>query len=824
MVFNCRFWNTTGAFVFVNDFLVCQDNVVYKPGPATTNNPMPVPKGGLNATVRVQVYNSLLTTCAPASALGCFNDLNHGCGFTMVLRDAARMTQEMCAGLCGRTGAYAVSGVETGTECWCGQQSDLTHCPQAAASECSQPCAGNASETCGASWRLQPYAIVCAPGAPAAHVGLEVLYQVYNSTPPVPYPTSWLSTAVSEGESERRALQQRLLTGWNTWLSHNILSIAHLPEGLYINIELCNKGDPVCLIQTAIEGGAAVRVGPHAIDNSYVQFYVSGAPQHVRANISIEWSATPDLALTITPVTCDGGCDNYYIRIRPEFAWLRRGTSTISLSSILFSPHGLSETILYTTAAGQIESGALSISLGGGAIGISSNTQQSLAAIQSSIQAALTTEMKVYEQYGELADVKMAVQASVAWNLVYVPVEYGPILPVSRSWNFAPSPIGDEWRYVIFDWDNFFASYIAGIDRLTTDAARLVSYSNLIQTVKSRTVAGFVPNFYSGGAASQDRSEPPVGAFITLQLYKRWQDTWLLSYLFDDLAAWNDWYATHRQCGQGVDLVCLGSFNEQYQYYGQGDQGNSMQDARFESGLDNSPMYDGNFFNTTSHRMQLWDVGMSAMLINEADALAAIAAILGRADDVHKYQQRAAALRQQLGAFWDEQTGMYVNRFTNQSFYRRISPTSFYAMLATAATDAQAEAMVSTYLFSPKHFCIAPQGDFAGNTNECYWGLPSIEASDPAFPPLGYWRGYVWGPMAQLTFWSLQNYAHVPVVKQGATALAKQMSALMMNQWNRNRHICENFNPHKNATDCSGTLFYHWGALAGLIELLDQGY
>jgi hypothetical protein len=46
--------------------------------------------------------------------------------------------------------------------------------------------------------------------------------------------------------------------------------------------------------------------------------------------------------------------------------------------------------------------------------------------------------------------------------------------------------------------------------------------------------------------------------------------------------------------------------------------------------------------------------------------------------------------------------------------------------------------------------------DFAGNADECYWGLPSIQRGDPAFPPLGYWRGYVWGPMAQLVYWSLQ--------------------------------------------------------------------
>ena len=51
--------------------------------------------------------------------------------------------------------------------------------------------------------------------------------------------------------------------------------------------------------------------------------------------------------------------------------------------------------------------------------------------------------------------------------------------------------------------------------------------------------------------------------------------------------------------------------------------------------------------------------------------------------------------------------------------------------------------MVSEWLLSPDHFCIAPKGDFVGNADECYWGLPSIQRGDPAFPPLGYWRGYV---------------------------------------------------------------------------------
>ena len=58
-----------------------------------------------------------------------------------------------------------------------------------------------------------------------------------------------------------------------------------------------------------------------------------------------------------------------------------------------------------------------------------------------------------------------------------------------------------------------------------------------------------------------------------------------------------------------------------------------MQGARFESGLDNSPMYDGEFFDNATSLMQLVDVGMSSMVVQEAEALAELAAVVDRSAD-----------------------------------------------------------------------------------------------------------------------------------------------------------------------------------------------
>ena len=95
---------------------------------------------------------------------------------------------------------------------------------------------------------------------------------------------------------------------------------------------------------------------------------------------------------------------------------------------------------------------------------------------------------------------------------------------------------------------------------------------------------------------------------------------------------------------------------------------------------------------------------------------------------------------------------------------------------------------------------------------------------------LADWRGYVWGPMAQLVYWSLLEYDHVPIVRTARKALTVQMEALLLTQWRDKRHICENFSPKKPPAgswakfDCTGTKMYHWGALTGLIGVVEGGH
>merc|ERR1719510_2916932 len=112
-------------------------------------------------------------------------------------------------------------------------------------------------------------------------------------------------------------------------------------------------------------------------------------------------------------------------------------------------------------------------------------------------------------------------------------------------------------------------------------------------------------------------------------------------------------------------MIALGS-----NYIAQYKEGNIMQDARYESGLDNSPMYDcaanNCFFNTTTHLMELYDVGMNGMVLAESDCLVELAQIIGRDDVTARLNKRSEDLRKVIrSALWMDELSVYANKFKN---------------------------------------------------------------------------------------------------------------------------------------------------------------
>ena len=428
-------------------------------------------------------------------------------------------------------------------------------------------------------------------------------------------------------------------------------------------------------------------------------------------------------------------------------------------------------------------------------VGISTGKRRSLKEIEEDIQAEFILYVASNSSQAHIDPIKDAIETTLGWDTIYEPEKGRVISPVSRVWSVG-------WGgYVLFDWDTFFAATLASI------GDKDLAYANAVEILREETKQGFVPNYArAGGWKSEDRSEPPVGAITVLGLYKQFHERWFLEDAYAPLMKWNRWWAAHRDT-QGY-LAWGSDGGNEPENLDDGPRG-THQGAEFESGLDNSPMYDGTYYNPDSHLIEMGDVGLMSMYVADCDALAEIAETLGKAEDAKELRGRGDRYRAKLGTMWDEKAGMFLNRDLHTGkASMRLSPTNFYPMLAHAATAEQAKTMVEKHLLNPDEFW----GE---------WVIPSIARNDPAFKDQEYWRGRIWGPMNYLVYLGLEKY------DDGKTraAFAEKSYDLFLKEWREKGHVHENYNAELGTGDdvTSSDRFYHWGALLGYVEYLEQG-
>jgi mannosylglycerate hydrolase MGH1-like protein len=155
---------------------------------------------------------------------------------------------------------------------------------------------------------------------------------------------------------------------------------------------------------------------------------------------------------------------------------------------------------------------------------------------------------------------------------------------------------------------------------------------------------------------------------------------------------------------------------------------------------------------------------------------------------------------------WNENDGIYENRFWNGEFSRRLSPTSFYPLFAGIATQKQAELMVKEHILNPEEF----------------WGtyvIPSISRNDPAFPDQFYWRGSIWGLTNYMVYQGLKRYRFDSTAFQ----FARKSFDLFMDDWRLNQHNNELY--LASGGRGKGDPHYTFGALLPLVateEYIDE--
>jgi hypothetical protein len=393
---------------------------------------------------------------------------------------------------------------------------------------------------------------------------------------------------------------------------------------------------------------------------------------------------------------------------------------------------------------------------------------------------------------GLFAGAPEAIGNSMFWNSLYVPSLGLEFPSISRNWAHGFG------GWVVGEWDCFFGSLLTNVEdsRQTSAGVRAI--------LLAQSSNGVVPNVDAANGISPDRSQPPVGAYIVLKNYERNPDIEQLRWAYPRLKKWHEWWLANRGDGQpwrdGNQDGLLEWGSDRGASFSVGGRGFLVQ-AKWESGMDDSPMYDDVTYNPKTYTMELDDVGLNSLYALDAECLAKIAAILGYEDDnrrfVAEYDKVKSLVRQLL---WNEQDGIFENRYWDGRFSKRLSPTNFYPLLAGIATTAQAKRMVREHLLNSEEF----------------WGkyvIPTISRNDPAFQDQYYWRGDIWGPTNYLVYQAIKRYGEDEV----ALEFAEKSYDLFMEDWQAHQRTNEQY--YAWGGSAGGDVHYTWGALLCLIGM-----
>ncbi|MGO9492469.1 MAG: MGH1-like glycoside hydrolase domain-containing protein [Terracidiphilus sp.] len=634
---------------------------------------------------------------------------------------------------------------------------------------------------------------------------LAVAYAQTNVPPPA-LPDA-VAGAAAPRSAEYAKLQARLQHGWDTWDTTTIAGEVLLPEGLEVSIGLKNNhaqaDDSVLstiLIGQKGSGDVQVKPGPHSYDGSYSSFDVTW----FGTTINIQSAhAGDDLVMLVTPVAYSPKTKVAMSALfSVGFLWNKPGhverkedriVATGPLGDIVIYLSGKDTRDVYNDLKTPYFSASITEP-----VGISTGRPRSVSEIKDILGKQLARFNESHQKNPQIAPLLEAIETAIGWDTIYEPHGQRVVSTVSRVWNL------NFGGYVLFDWDTFFAATLAAA------GSRDLAYANALEILNEVTPAGFVPNYgRAGNWRSFDRSEPPVGAITVMGLYRQFHDRWLLEDSFDRLLRWNRWWTEHRDM-QGY--LVWGSDDENEPKNPEG-LGGTLQAAKWESGIDNGPVFDGALFNPQTHQMELADTGLMGMYAADANALAEMADILGRTDDAKWLRMSAQKYSAKLATLWDPKAHIFLDKdlHTGKSD-PRLAPTSFYPMLSKTATPEQVDEMLNQHLLNPDEF----------------WGervLPSIAKNDPAFKDQDYWRGRIWGPMNYLVYLGLRNYS-TPTAIRARKELAQKSLDLFLIEWKTKGHVHENYSATMDDSDTvrNSDPFYHWGALMGFMEYMELSF
>jgi len=611
-----------------------------------------------------------------------------------------------------------------------------------------------------------------------------------------------------------------LARGWNTWDTRSVLRHVLLPHGLGVSLGFAapdklvwlsdaffgstrltrTAGTQLTSMDKALPTGDTVGIdaGPHAYDGSYTELTVNLRGARFRVETAAQGD---DWCAVIRPLQDDPW--PRALTVHAGMTWNRPGTVTRDGDD---------------TLTAQLPSGAIAIHVDGEAhhdanlpapspylavklnraVAVSAGRRVDLAEAERVIAAARRRLERERARYNGLNDAHAAMQSGLAWNVIYEPRFERVICTVARDWNCI------RGGYAVFCWDGFLMAWMIALD------APALGYATMLEMFREMVDGSFVPNIVQGtGRASRDRSQPPVGSLCVLAMHRIHEDLDALRAAWRPLLAWNRWWHAKRRNAAGT--ISPGSDPAAPRV---GDPAEFVQPgtgagAALESGLDNSPVYDNPPFDAQTHLMLVEDVGLTSLYVADCEALAQIAAALGHDAAAAELNARAEAYRETLRRLWCEEQGVFLNRrLDDGAWVDAMTLTSFYPMLAGAATPEQAARMVREQLANPDRF-------------EGRWIIPASPRCDATFAEQLYLRGRIWPPFNFLVYLGLK--------RSGCDAMARRVAEnsveLLVSNWRAHGVVPENFSAvtGEGGRDAHTHPLHGWGGLLAMTALIEEG-
>lgn len=611
------------------------------------------------------------------------------------------------------------------------------------------------------------------------------------------------------------------MRGWNTWDVDHLNGLVYLPDGLRVRVFLVDEitGE---VKQDFWQSGEQSLLGAHSGQDwkrpgGYAEIGLRWARQDGKIQALLRYAAQEEQA-AIEVMSLEGSAGK--LRIMVDGFWgaevsVQAGEDLADVDlALLVDCGGRTWQMAWQGAASQ---GSIARMEGVPVLqgSLTQGVKLALAPRGTPLPEAaslLSTQQSAYQErrlrtQGWLQDAADGLTRALHWNTIWEPRKGRVCSPVSRDWSRHT-----HWGgYVLFDWDTFFAAVMCALEDPS------LAEANLRAILQEVTPRGFVPNFGAASATSEDRSQPPVGGYCALKVagmssLSGSTPAWV-GELFTSLSRWHDWWFSARD-GNRDGLLEWGSDPLPSSPWYECD---TIRAAMYESGLDNSPMYDEVVFNPETHTMELADVGLNALYALDAWALAELAQRLGKKAEAARLREEYAQMTERINTrLWDETVGLYRNRHWDGRFSNHHSPTLFYPLLAGIVPAERAVRMIAGYLMD----------------EESFWGeyvLPSIARDDPGYRQVetlregmrwathDYWRGRIWPPMNFLVGEGLRRAGRATE----ATLLAEKSLRLFLQEWQAENHIHENYNDLTGEGDDvpNSHPVYHWGALLAFLAL-----